>query len=286
MHLALFPRRGDARLVRNSRSREPARKPGICVALSVDTGRPVSALTADAQGRLRAVSSALFALCGELDLPATWGISEPLTSPLVDRLTANPLSSPPHEIAVRLDPLWSIPKSRRMLLGELLTRYVRKAELSGLPIATVFADEALVAGNYDLLVKRGITSLRRISAGGNRRGGAWSGPRQLRYGLWEYGVCHASPERPLVPRRIHGLLTSGDRAVSAGSTCVFHLSLETSQMADGNRWTWRNIERTLRLVARLRNNEGLRVEPLRKATGHLVAVPAAAPQRSILRRAA
>jgi hypothetical protein len=185
---------------------------------------------------------------------------------------------------VRLDPLWSIAKSRRMLLGELLARYVRKAELSGLPISTLFADESLVAGNYDLLVKRGITSVRRITLAGSRHSGGWSAPRQLRYGLWEYGLCHTSI--PLAPRRVDGLLESGDRASAAGPARVFHLALDMLQQAAGSRGAWRNLERTLRLVARLRKSEGLCIETLRDATLRLAAVAPAAPQRSILRRAA
>lgn len=286
MHLALFPRRGDRFLVQTSRSPGRTSKAEVWVALSVDTRRPASAMAADAQDRLHATSTALHALCGELDLPATWGVPEPLTSPLVDRLRADPRANPPHEIGLRLDPTWSSPKSRRMLLAELLARNIRKAEMGGLRIATLFADKSLLAGNHDLLVKRGITSVRGISAAGHRWGPGSGGPRQLRYGLWEYCVSRPSlHERPLVPRRVFGSFAVGHRAAAAASPRVLHLSLEASRLT-GNRSAWRNVERSLRLLARLRNSEGLHVEPLHNVTVRLVSVPAAAPQRSILRRAA
>lgn len=286
MHLALFPAHGKRRPARVTTG-GPSASATPCVTITVDTGQPQSTSDPNAQQKLHHAVGRLHTLCGELGLPATWGVGEPFLSPLVRRLCVAPRGKWPHEIAMRLAPRWSTPLSRRMLLAEALARCARQADVAGLEVTTVFADDSLLAGNYDLVVKRGITSVRAITSGHRTGSRSQCVPRPLRYGLWEYPVaCSLPADRSLMSRRMGGSRAVRRRRSGTSWHGVLHVAIDVSRLTAGDRWIWRTLDKSLRLLGRWRAEGGVRIEPLRTVTARLASVPAAAPQRSILRRAA
>jgi hypothetical protein len=160
------------------------------------------------------------------------------------------------------------------------------ATTCGVHITTLFADESLLFGHYDLLVNRGITAVRNTVATGSGRGGFQRVPRQLRYGLWGFPVAHTLPGDGLVSGVESRLASGASVGGPARSALVFHVSVELARLTAGDRHAWRVLQKSLRRLARLRTEQGVRIESLRSLTARLSAVPAAIPQRSILRRAA
>lgn len=286
MHLISFPKHAQRPFTRfTTKPRNFAAAPSAII--SVDVGRLLSTQDANAQQNLHRAADELHALSSELGLSVTWGISEPFLSPLVDRICSASGAASSHEIAFRLDPRLSSSCSRRKLLADGLMRCMRQAESAGQHVTSLFAAPSLLAGNHDLLVRRGITSVRHLPGSqpsGNRTPGM---PRQVRYGLWEYPTTYTLPhERPLTPRRTGSLLAPRSRVYGNWSPGVLHVAIEASRLAGGDRWAWRTVEKSLRMLTRAQMNGVLRVEPMGAVTARLASVPAAAPQRSILRAAA
>jgi hypothetical protein len=143
-----------------------------------------------------------------------------------------------------------------------------------------------LAANLDLLVKRGVTAVREIAASPARWAGASLSPRQLRYGLWGFPLAHTLPADGSVSGLQRRLLTGRQAAEAGRGGCVLHVGIEMGGLVAGDRGAWRAMEKGLRHLARLRAEEGVRVECLRTVAARLSAVPIAAPQQSILRRAA
>jgi hypothetical protein len=286
MHIALFPvRRTTSPNWQWGRTDGSSRTPES-IALSVDAGRPHAALSAESRHKLHAACNALHSLFGELDIPATWGVSDPFTSPLVSNLLTVRRSHAIHEIALRLESSWSTPASRRGMLADTLARCQRQAESTGVSIATLFADRHLLAGNHDLLFKRGIRGVRGVSASHPGKAARFSGPCPLRYGLWDLPVAHTLPaERALARGAIDRLLACGHYAPFVRHR-TGHVSVEIARLVPADRGTWRALEKGLRYLVRLRDEDGVSLETLATWTARLNAVPAAAPQRSILSRAA
>jgi hypothetical protein len=285
MQFALF---STARLGRGHQA-EPALAssslgtPGIVI--SVDA-RGHSSGVSGGQKELHAIGSALQTLLGEHGLPATWGVSEPLTSPFVTQLDSGRRAISSHEVALHLANTGADATLRRSELANVLARCMSAAQVNGVRITTLFADSMLVCGNYDLLVKRGISALRNTTAPKPSSDGSARVPRQLRYGLWGYPIAHTLPSGGLVSGIEKRLLADADDPSAVRQIRVFHVSVEVAQLSSGDRAAWRVLEKSLRRIARLRTECGVRIESLRTLTARLSTVPVAAPQRSILRRAA
>jgi hypothetical protein len=287
MHLTLLPisRRGS----NTPSGRAPARSSGAgtSVVISVAAGLPQTVSGAPVQQHFRAAIGELHALLDDLYLPATWGVTDLFSSPVVDQVASPSRPSPPHEVGLQLDSMWSTPLPRRSILAVALARCTKQAKCVDLTIRTLFGSESFLRGNYDLLVKHEISGVRAPAATPSRWGSPPVTPRQLRYGLWEFPVSHMlSGSRSLTPGALYRLVASSERTMAAQRERAVHLGIDLAQLMAGDRGAWRGLDRRLRLLVRLRAEADVRIETLRALTVRLAAVPAAAPQRSILRRAA
>jgi hypothetical protein len=260
----------------------PQDAPGIVI--SVDAAMRTVA-GPDSSQSLCAVGSALHTLLGEHGLTATWGLHDPLTSPLVSQLLSARRTQLSHEIAFNLNGACSGATLRRPVLADALAQCVRQA-VAGVRITTLFADSALVSGNLDLLLKCGISALRNTTDAVSRSDSSARLPRQLRYGLWGFPVAHTLPSNGLVSGIEKMLVGNPLDQKWARQARVFHVSVELARLSSGDRAAWRVVEKSLRRMAKLQMECGVRIESLRSLTARLSSVRVASPQRSILRRAA
>ncbi len=142
---------------------------------------------------------------------------------------------------------------------------------------------APVAEHIDLVVKNGIQAVVVTKEEPGKRP-ATHGPRALHYGVWEFSATSRLPLRSTwLPGSAWKLSRKLRRAGKDASTV--HLLIDVSAIEAAGRSATQNIEWLMRRVARLRDRGLLQVDNLATAAARLSELPAATPQRSILRKA-
>jgi hypothetical protein len=222
-------------------------------------------------------------LIGQMDahrLPATWAVSDPAYSAataIVMRSAVN------HELAVLGDEHWVGPTAGRTRFARELARRVLQARTAGLRIATLVPRVATVERHIDLLVKQRITAVSGVVPIQKSR--CNSLPRALHYGVWELPVA---ARLPIEANWLFSGKWSTWRQIrrAARHASTFHLTIDVPELSQEGTRAENTVAWLLRKVAELRDRGLINVETLAGASNRLAAVPSAAPQHSILRRAA
>jgi hypothetical protein len=237
-------------------------------------------LSIERHRRLADLARRLVDLFSAYRLPATWAAASPSQSAVTSAVMRSEVK---HELALLGDAGWVGPAISRSQVSRELARRVGLARSFGLGISSLVPRAESVREHADVFVKQGISAVARMEAQ-ETKGTQRATPRALHYGLWELPVTHRLPLRSSWFFGGRGLLRQMRGGAQDGTT--FHLSVDAAAVEREGARPEAVIGRIIRGVAELRDRGLVRVETLSTAAARLAAVPAVAPQRSILRRAA
>lgn len=230
---------------------------------------------------LAQVTEQLFEMFNRHQLPATWGVGDPVHSAAAGLVAA---SETRHSLALLGDRYWIGQSAGRTRFARELARRVSQARAAGIEVVTLLPRVAPVAEHVDLVVKQGIRAVvATTSEAANRQ--TTSGPRALHYGVWEFSITE---RLPLGSSWLPGSGWKLSRAIhrAAREAATIHVVIDASALEEAGRSATNAVERLLRRVAKLRDRGLVQVETLGTAAARLSDLPAATPQRSILRSAA
>ena len=233
---------------------------------------------------LAGVTRQLIELADTHCLPVTWAVSDPAYSAATSRILRSAVD---HELAILGDAHWLGPTAGRTRFARELARRVSQARGAGIDVKTLVPRVASVERHIDLVVKQQITAISGVDAP-TSRGRQLPVPRAIHYGVWELPI---TARLPVEKGRFVSVVWSNwstwrqiRRAATTAAT--YHLMIDAPALAEQGPVAFKSVARLLRRVADLRTRGVVAVETLSAAAMRLSAVPALAPQRSILRRAA
>lgn len=229
---------------------------------------------------LAQVTEQLFEMFNRHQLPVTWGVGEVAHSAAAGLVAA---SETRHSLALLGDRYWIGQSAGRTRFARELARRVSQARTAGIEVVTLLPRVAPVAEHVDLVVKQGIRAV--VATGKAAQRHVTAGPRALHYGVWEFSITE---RLPLGSSWLPGSGWKLSRAIhrAAREAATIHVIIDASALEKVGRSATNTIERLLRRVAKLRDRGLVQVETLGTAAARLSDLPAATPQRSILRSAA
>jgi hypothetical protein len=229
---------------------------------------------------LASVTEQLFQMLNRHKLPATWAVGDPANS-AVAALVAG--SETRHGLAVLGDRHWIGKTAGRTRFARELARRVTQARRAGIEVVTFVPRVAPVTEHIDLVVKSGIQAVVDSQQNANARPTRPS-PRALHYGVWEFSATNRLPLRSSwLPGSNWKLARNLRRAGKDAAT--IHLVIDVPAIEVAGYTATQRVEWIMRRVAKLRDRGVLQVETLGTAAARLSDLPAAKPQRSILRQA-
>lgn len=214
--------------------------------------------------------------CG---LAITWAVGDPAQSAATSLVMRSAVA---HEMAVLGDPNWLGPTAGRTRFARELARRVSHARAIGLNLTALVPRVADVDRDIDLIVKQGLHAVAGIGTGAGRR--ALPLPTALHYDVWQIPVTRRLP----MPAR---WFSSSERTVSRGirraarDGATYHLVIDAPAVEREGPHSIQTVETLIRAAALLRDRGLIQNETLGTAAARLSDVPAASPQRSILRQA-
>jgi hypothetical protein len=258
------------------RSWHPHRTGRFVITLELD---PVAdGHTIERHRELEAVTKRLVDLFTACRLPATWAVSDPAFSAATSLVLQSPVA---HEIAILGDPSWLGPTAGRTRFARELERRVMKSRSMGIRVTSLVPRGESIQRHIDLVVKNGITAVTGMAnAAPSMRPVI---PQALHYGVWQLAGSIAFPQQAA------GFLSTwrlGRRLRRAAhEAALFHLIIDVRALAEEGARIEKRLTRVARHLAELQKRGLARVEPLGATAARLAEVPAASPQRSILRAA-
>jgi len=229
---------------------------------------------------LAQVTEELFEILNRHKLPATWAVGDPAHSAVAGLVAA---SETQHGLAVLGDRYWIGKTAGRTRFARELARRVSQARTAGIEVVTLVPRVAPVTEHIDLVVKHGFRAVVVTNEEAGKRP-ATKVPQALHYGVWEFSATNRLPLRSSwLPGGAWKLFRNIRRAAKDASTV--HLLIDASAMEEAGRSAAKSIEWLMRRVAKLRDRGLVQVETLGTAAARLSDLPAATPQRSILRQA-
>jgi hypothetical protein len=214
-------------------------------------------------------------------LPATWAVRDPAHSPACPPVLR---ATGAHEIAIQADDSWLGPQAGRTRFARELSQRVTQARHSNIRVSSLVTPTAPKREDFDLIVKHGISAITGV-ANQNAPRRPQATPRSMHFGVWE---LPASERLPLPSR----WFSNGNWALSkqirqaASDGAMFHLLIGAAEVEQATGGRVDQLSRLVGKIAELRDRGMLQVETLSQTAKRLSQVPAAVPQRSILRRAA
>ncbi|MEX2091944.1 MAG: hypothetical protein WD971_04660, partial [Pirellulales bacterium] len=188
-----------------------------------------------------------------------------------------------HGLALLGDRYWIGKTAGRTRFARELARRVSQARTAGIEAVTLVPRVAPIAEHIDLVVKHGIRAVVEATSDTSKRP-TTTGPRALHYGVWEFSATERLPlSSSWLPGGGWKLFRKIRRAALEAAT--IHVVIDASAVEEAGRSATNTIERLMRRVAKLRDRGLVQVETLGAAAARLSDLPAATPQRSILRRA-
>lgn len=229
---------------------------------------------------LSQVTEQLFEIFSRYRLPATWAVGDPAHSAVTALVT---LAEPRHGLALLGDRYWIGQTAGRTRFARELARRVSQARTAGIEVVTLVPRVASVSEHIDLVVKHGLRAVVDSAVPSASRQTS-RGPRALHYGVWEFSAMERLPlPASWLPGSTWRLARSIRRAGHVAGTA--HLVIDASAVEEVGRSAVSAIDWLMRRVAVLRDRGLVQVETLSAAADRLSNLPAATPQRSILRAA-
>lgn len=195
-----------------------------------------------------------------------------------------------HELAILAGANWYSVDNRRGQFAQRLAAGVERAQAAGYAPSTLVLPAGHLAEHLDLLVKHGMSAVR-ITRASRRRGlaswwRAWRAgeprpvqPHALRWGLWEFDGSLS-----LVQQGLRQTLKAISGAAATGG--LAHVAVDLERLAAQGTAGWRQLDRTLEHVARLREQQAIDQQTVSGFVAQLARTRQSPPARSILRPAA
>lgn len=253
------------------------------VMVTVVLDPPAAELNTDAHRGLAARTERLIATFNRVQLPATWGVSDPVHAAATSLiLPSRAAAGVDHELAILGDSSWVGAKAGRPRFAKELARRVTQARAKGIACSTLLLRDAQPGDNLDLIVKRQITALCPVDPAAGQHSQRRL-PRTLHYGLWEFVTSAKFPVASgwFAKRKLLRQLTR-----AAGHQELFHLVVDAPALGQREAAGEKLLAAMLTKISQLRDRGHLDVETLAGAAARLSDVPTITPQRSILRLAA
>jgi hypothetical protein len=229
---------------------------------------------------LAQLTERLFAVFSANQVRATWAAGNPAKCAATAPVAGSEVA---HELAILGNAGWVGPTVGRMHFAQELGRRMGMAAKMGISIRSFVPHVASLKDHVDLVVKQGITAVAGVRRA-NQVASATS-PRALHFGLWELPVAQSLPLPPSWLTSEAGSVLRKIRAAAKEAT-THHVVIDAAAVERNGARCEATIGKIVRGVAELRNRGAVRVETLSSAAARLANVPAASPQRSILRQAA
>lgn len=248
--------------------------------LSVRLDSAANEQNVDRHRQLAGVAKRLIALADSLRLPVTWAVSDPAHSAATSLVIQSAVE---HELAILGDANWVGATAGRTRFARELIRRLTQARATGIAVSSLVPHVASIENHIDLVVKQHITAVAGVEDSLSLRHSL--APRALHYGVWELPVSECLPIK--TKSFFAGKRTTWKhvrRAARDAGTC--HLMIDAPALALSNSSAEKTIAWLARRVALLRDRGLIQVETMRSMSALLADVPAARPQRSILRAAA
>jgi hypothetical protein len=226
---------------------------------------------------LAGVARQLISTMDAARVPATWAVSDPAHSAATSLIIKSAVE---HELAILGDCNWVGPTAGRTRFARELVRRITQARAAGIEVTTLVPAVASIEGHIDLVVKQGITAVASLAPEAGAK--TVDKARALHYGVWELPVSRTLPLKPT-------WFGSGKRALwgqvlrTSEEAGAFHLLVDAAAIAAGKRGDEATVKWLIGRVGTLRDRGLIRIETLRTTAARLSDIPAAAPQRSILR---
>lgn len=244
---------------------------------------PTASCNVQEHRRLADVTERLVRQLSGHSMPATWGVSDPASAAATATIVrAATTTGVPHEIALLGDASWMGAAAGRPRFAQELAQRLAAARARGIPVSTLLHPQSGPGEHLDLLVKQGVTAMCAIDVL-RKRWPEYVLPKAVRYGVWDLRIT-GRLSAGAGWWAIHRLLRRIRRAT--GDDSMFHLLVEAATPDGAAQLADTSLARVLRQVAHLRDRGLVEVETMARTAARLSDVPAATPQRSILRVAA
>jgi hypothetical protein len=231
--------------------------------------------------KLARLTTELINLMNSYRLPATWAVSDPAHSAATPQILRSAVE---HELAILGDANWLGPTAGRTRFARELSRRVLQSRSAGLTISTLVPRVACVQQDIDLVVKHKLSAVAGIAMPPHS-GWRLAPPLALHYGVWELPLNGRLPMQTSWLQSARRILWRRIRR-TARDAATFHLLIDAPALESEGYRARKSIAWLMRRVSEFRERGLLRVQTLGRAAARLSDVPAAAPQRSILRVAA
>jgi hypothetical protein len=232
---------------------------------------------------LTALTDQLAKLLASVDLPATWGVGDPMHASVTSLIvTSKTAAGSGHEVAILTDPGWSGIEAGRPRFAKELIRRVSQARSRGIAATTLLPREVSLHHHIDLVVKQGVTAVWPLSAGAHTPART-TVPKSLHYGLWEF---ETSGQLPLAPGWLAGPRLQKTIRRAADEGAIFQLFIDLPAIAQQGIAAEKTAFQVIRRIAELRRRGIVEVETVAAVARNMSEVPLATPQRSILRAVA
>jgi len=193
----------------------------------------------------------LFDLAQQHALPVTWGVRDPIGSPLAERIL---LATAPHELAIAGDRQWMAPSVSRRQFSLQLAQRLELARSRGIRIRTLLAYRNLTDRRQAVLPRAGIHAL--VEPGRFLR------PAQLktlRLGLWTLPVTRTLPS----PRWRSWKAWRGRAKLNQAAQLAraVHWRIDAERIG-GDRAAWREVTKLFAHAGELQTRGMLSVMPI------------------------
>ena len=180
------------------------------------------------------------------------------------------------------DPSWVGRTTGRPRFAKELARRLSHARSKGIDTSTLLLRDTDVGEQLNLIVKNGLTAVCQVNASAKQVQKECA-PRPLHYGVWELpaSVFVAGNVSWFMARR---LMARARHAADDGG--LFHLFVDAPTVVQQPANVEKTVFGVIQQLAQLKDRGMLKVETLSMTAARLSDVPAASPQRSLLRAAA
>ena len=249
------------------------------LSISVDLELAFDSTSIGQRSSHQAAADRLLDAFSSYQVPATWAMSDPATSPTVARIVSRREG---HEIALLGDPSWVGPSVARAEFERELARRIVVAAGSDVSICTLVVDIEHLGEHCQAAVRQGVVAVRHLAPEADRKRHRLQ-PGTLHFGLWSFPVrCTLPGSGRLLPGGGGGraVRAAVDRAIVERG--LVPLAIDAGHLASRGYAAYRALERVLAHAERRCRQGVLDISTMQAITAGLSLRYESAPSRSIL----
>jgi hypothetical protein len=220
--------------------------------LSVDLESPVPIASREQQREVRNVAHQMIRLLERHQLAATWAVADPGADwAMAEVFDANV----PHELAIQGNAVWPHSPLSRVDFAGKLHRSLDSAARHEIRVRSIVGLD-VAPEHSDLLVKNEITTLRTPRTSYSRAV-QWSGPRSVRFGVWNFPEsCRFPLEKSWISDLTTMSFQRAVRAAAAGRHSL-HVALDARRVSQSAVYHLKCLEGLLECISKYRHSRQL-----------------------------